>query len=642
MKLCLLFGLLLSHAVFAAPHAFDDLNAKEITEAMTVVRESKLFDMSELKFAVVRRMEPPKNLWLAGKANDFRQAYLAVFDFKNSMFSEVIVDLKQKKILNKKDLKNIKPPVFYLEYQKVAQIVRADERWQKALQARGLKPEDVWVDSWAPGLLSKDEKKPQARLIRTLTYFKGKGRNFYSRPVEGLVTTTDLTQGKVVGFWDITRAPVPQPTWELDTAFNKASDWGLKPLQWLMPRGSSVRINGQEVSWAQWKFRYSVDPLQGVQIYDVRFRDGEVDRKILYKMSLAEMFVPYGDGALNWSFRNAFDAGEYGLGKALHPLVAGADVPSTAQLIDTVIPDEAGGEPQTFKGMAIYERPNGILWKHRNAENGDTDIRSGRELVITFMTTVGNYDYGINYIFKLDGTIEVDAQLTGILLPKGTTLNTNPCEDSCLTLVEKNIIAPPHQHFFNFRMDFDIDGVANTPAEMNVVPLSVSKLNPAGNAFGVKMEMLPTEKLAVRDWNVQQARKWKVLNSQVKNSLGHPIGYELIPGEMAVPYLSPKNQMRRRAQFINHNMWFTVYHDDEMSGAAMYPTTAPEGEGLPKYIANNEGLKNKDVVMWYTFGVTHIPRPEEWPIMNTHHTGFTLVPSQFFNSNPAMKIAEGI
>jgi primary-amine oxidase len=45
-------------------------------------------------------------------------------------------------------------------------------------------------------------------------------------------------------------------------------------------------------------------------------------------------------------------------------------------------------------------------------------------------------------------------------------------------------------------------------------------------------------------------------------------------------------------------------------------------------------------VLWYTFGVTHVPRPEEWPIMNLQKTGFTLMPVNFFSENPAMKRAD--
>lgn len=619
---------------------FDDLSADEIKNVIHIIKDSGKFD-SDIRFPVIRQKEPAKALWLKGEANDHRQAYAAIFDFKKSLMTEIVVDLKSEKILSTKDLPGIKPPVLIEEYERARKLVLSNEEWKKAILSRGLKIEDVLVDVWAPGLMRAAELKPGQRLLRGVTYIKKHGKNFYSRPVEGVLATVDLSQNKVISVLDVGAKPIAPMSKEFDEASNGPIDQSLKPLISSQPNGPSYQIDGQEITWSKWKFRYSMDPLQGLQIQQVRFDDGTKERSILYKISLAEMLVPYGDPQKTWSFRNAFDVGEYGLGKTLHPLELGKDVPAIAQLLDVVLSDDLGNEPITIKGVAIYEKDGGLLWKHRNAENGDTDLRKNRQLVMTFMTTIGNYDYGINYIFNLDGTIKIDVQLTGILLAKGTEITQNPCIAGCNPLVEKLVLAPNHQHFFNFRIDFDVDGAAgNTPAEMNVEAIKSRKENPDGNGFAMINTVLATEKNAQRNLHLPTARKWKVFNRESKNSLGHPRGYALMPEESAVPYLTPDNQIRKRAQFINHHAWFTAFNDDEMSAAALFPTTAPMGEGLPKYIANDEKLDGQDVVMWYTFGVTHVPRPEEWPIMNVHHTGFTLMPVNFFSENQGMKVPE--
>ena len=622
-------------------HPFDDLSAEEIQSVVKIIQDSGQYD-KEIRYPVVKRMEPPKHQWLSGPMNDYRHAYVAIFDFKKSMMTELDVDLTAKKIVSAKDLPGIKPPVLIEEYERARVIVRADERWQKAMRDRGITDlNDVLIDMWAPGLLSKEEQAPGQRLLRAVCYKKGKARNFYSRPIEGVIVTVDLSAKKVASIWDLGKYPIANNHRELNEASNQPIDQSMKPLQITQPRGASFKIKGQEIEWFQWKFRYSMDPLQGLQILHVRHKDQAVERSVVYKMSLAEMLVPYGDGDQPWSFRNAFDVGEYGLGKTLHPLELGKDVPSNATLINVAVADDVGGPPVVMPAIALYEKSGGLLWKHRNAENGETDIRYGRKLVMTFMTTIGNYDYGINYIFNMDGTIDVDAQLTGMLLAKGTAMTQNTCKNSCRPLVEGNILAPAHQHFFSFRIDLDIDGAdKNTPAEMNVAAFPLSENNKNQNAFGLTNTVLATEKTAARDLNPPTARMWKVFNESSTNALGHPRGYGLMPQENSVPYLSPQNLIRKRAGFIDHHMWFTAYKDNETSGAALYPTTAPIGEGLPKYISNNENLENADVVMWYTFGVTHIPRPEEWPIMSVHHTGFKLVPINFFNENPSMRVPE--
>jgi primary-amine oxidase len=380
-----------------------------------------------------------------------------------------------------------------------------------------------------------------------------------------------------------------------------------------------------------------MDPLQGLTLYHVRFQDGEKQRSVLYKISLAEMLVPYSSPLKSWSFRNAFDIGEYGLGKTLHPLVKGVDVPENSLLFDTALSDDRGGETKRLGGIAAYERDTGLLWKHRDAETGESWGVRDKVLVVTFITTIGNYDYGINYVFHRDGVIAVEPYLTGILLAKGTALEKNPCVTGCQPLVEKNILAPPHQHFFNFRMDLDVDGPLNSPQEAHVRALPAGKDNPDRNAFEAVNTTLRSEKLAARDHDFQAARKWKVMNPKEKNALGHPTGYMLMPGETGFPYLSRENSIRKRAGFINHAAWFTAYRDGEQSAAADFPTTAPEGQGLPAYIADDQPLIEKDVVLWFTFGVTHVPRPEEWPVMNMHKTGFMLMPVNFFSRNPMLK-----
>lgn len=622
-------------------HPFNDLTADEIKLTVKIIQYSGQFD-KDIRYPVIKRMEPSKQLWLSGRTQDFRHAYVAIFDFKKSMMTEIDVDLNSKKVVGSKDLPGIKPPVLIEEYERARAIVRADARWQKAMRDRGIQNlEDVLIDMWAPGLLSKEEQAPGQRLLRAVCYKKGSAKNFYSRPIEGAVVTVDLSASKISNIWDLQKHPIAHQWRELNESSNSPIDRTLKALKVNQPQGPSFKINGQEIEWFQWKFRYSMDPLQGLQIYHVRHKDQNIDRSVIYKMSLAEMLVPYGDGDKTWSFRNAFDVGEYGLGKTLHPLELGKDVPNNAHLLDVAIPDDLGGAPVIIKGVAIYEKSGGILWKHRNAENGETDIRTGRKLVMTFMTTIGNYDYGINYIFNMDGTIDVDAQLTGILLAKGSDLATNDCKSQCRTLVEGNVLAPPHQHFFNFRIDLDIDEAGNnTPAEMNVAALPAGENNKDRNAFGLTNTNLTKELEAIRDLNPASARMWKVFNPMSTNALGHPRGYGLMPQENAVPYLSEQNQIRKRAGFVNHPIWFTTYKDNETSAAALYPTTAPIGEGLPKYVSNNERLDGADVVMWYTFGVTHIPRPEEWPIMSTHHTGFKLIPINFFSENPSMRVPE--
>jgi primary-amine oxidase len=205
-------------------------------------------------------------------------------------------------------------------------------------------------------------------------------------------------------------------------------------------------------------------------------------------------------------------------------------------------------------------------------------------------------------------------------------------------LVAANVMAPHHQHFFNFRLDLDVDGTANEVHEMNTRAGSAGKDNPMLNQMIMEETDLASEKRAPRRMDQQSARHWLVMNPQAQNSLGHHTSYILAPAANALPYVAPNSPVRQRAGFINNHFWATRYHPDEAYAAGAYPNQSTGGDGLPKWIADDEPLKGQDVVVWYTLGITHIPRPEEWPIMPVTHVGFRLIPGGFFSRNPALDV----
>jgi primary-amine oxidase len=255
--------------------------------------------------------------------------------------------------------------------------------------------------------------------------------------------------------------------------------------------------------------------------------------------------------------------------------------------------------------------------------------------VLSWFATVGNYDYGFNWIFHQDGTLEMDVNLTGIMQTKGVEKNGDPHAH----LVMNDVSAVHHQHFFNFRLDMDVDGAhGNSVAEMNTEAAPAGPGNEFRNAFMVKEQVLRTESEAQRLCNPSSNRYWKVFNPHVNNALGQPVGYLLVPGTNSVPFADPNSSVRRRAGFLNAHLWVTPYDPTNMNAAGPYINQSKGGEGLVKWTKANRRVEDQDVVLWYTMGITHIPRPEEWPVMNIHHLGFKLMPSGFFDRNPGLDV----
>src|SRR5207248_11006376 len=128
------------------------------------------------------------------------------------------------------------------------------------------------------------------------------------------------------------------------------------------------------------------------------------------------------------------------------------------------------------------------------------------------------------------------------------------------------------------------------------------------------------------------------VNPTSLNRLGQPVGYKLVPGATPTLLASPGSSVGRRAAFATRNLWVTPYRPDERRAAGEYPNQHPGGDGLPAWTAADRDLAGTDVVLWYTFGVTHIARPEDWPVMPVEYTGFTLAPVGFFARHPALDV----
>ena len=103
--------------------------------------------------------------------------------------------------------------------------------------------------------------------------------------------------------------------------------------------------------------------------------------------------------------------------------------------------------------------------------------------------------------------------------------------------------------------------------------------------------------------------------------------------------MDPRAPQFRRAPVIGHTVWVTRQHDDERWPCGDYPTQSTEDLGMTRWIDDDEPLENTDVVLWYVFGVHHVTRVEDWPIMPSDTVAFWLKPFGFFDRNPALDVA---
>jgi primary-amine oxidase len=391
------------------------------------------------------------------------------------------------------------------------------------------------------------------------------------------------------------------------------------------------------MSWQGWKFVIGFNAREGLTLHHVRYEDKGRERSILYRASLTEMVVPYGDPRPTQVRKNAFDVGEYGMGMCANSLRLGCDCLGHIVYRDANMCDSRGGALSIPNAICIHEEDFGILWKHTDRRIPDKpEVRRSRRLVVSSISTVENYEYGFFWYFYQDGNIQFEIKLTGILSMGTLHAGEKPKYGA---LIAPQLYAPNHQHFFNVRLDFDIDGTVNTVQQVDIesVPMSEAndESNPFGNAFYAKATSLLTERQARAQINPATARVWKIINPAVKNHVGEPVGYKFLPGDNSFPYASPNAWWRKRAGFVNYHVWVTPFDESEKYAAGDYPNQSGGGDGLIRWTEADRPVADTDVVLWYTFGHTHIPRPEDYPVMPTAYIGFLLKPVGFFDLNPA-------
>ena len=482
----------------------------------------------------------------------------------------------------------MRPALLFGESLNAILGVKAHPDWQAALRKRGIEDFDlVQIDPWPAGSFGIGHEDGR-RISRCISYLReSQTDNGYARPIEGVIAFFDNGGNEVLEVVDLGLVPLP-PERGSYLPDDLPEDVGpmrtdLKPLEIVQPEGPSFRVDGNRVEWQRWSFRVGFDPYEGLVLHTVGYHDGDRVRPVLHRASITEMVVPYGHPGPMHGWKNAFDAGEWGLGRMANSLKLGCDCLGAIHYFDAELATEQG-EPYTVENaVCMHEEDYGILWKHHDMHGGTNEVRRSRRLVVSFIATVGNYEYGFYWYLYLDGNIQLEVKLTGIVSPMAIEPGEEP---EFANVIAPGLAAPHHQHLFSARLDLDVDGPTNTVYEVEAEAVPTGPDNPWGNAFRPKTTRLVTELAAQRDVCAATSRVWKVVNPGARNRLGQPVGYKLVP-TMSTPTMlaAPDSSIGRRAGFARHNLWVTPYDATERRAAGDFPNQHAGGDGLPRWTA---------------------------------------------------------
>jgi primary-amine oxidase len=171
------------------------------------------------------------------------------------------------------------------------------------------------------------------------------------------------------------------------------------------------------------------------------------------------------------------------------------------------------------------------------------------------------------------------------------------------------------QHFFTVRLNTSVDGITNAVEEINVKGPDDSDFNPYKSAFYATSTTFKSEMEAQRDINPFTSRYWKIYNPNTHNASGQHCAFKILPGGNALPFGRHDSKVVKRAGFIKHTLWVTPFNPAEKYPAGNYAVQKEIEDGLTKWTQANRNIYNTDIVVWYTVGVTHVVRNEDWPIM---------------------------
>ena len=325
-------------------HPLEPLSAAEIAAAVTAAKAHGPLD-DAARFAAVTLVEPSKDelATFAAGGEARRRARLSIVTGPEAALIEASVDVATGEVLRWAVLEDVRPALLFEESLLAIIALHDHPDWVAALARRGITDlEKVQIDPWPTGSFGVAAEDGR-RVVRCIAYYReDPASNGYARPIEGLLARVDMARSEVLDVVDLGVVPLPPEPGSYYPEDNEPLRPALAPLHITQPDGPGFTVEGNLVRWERWSLRVSLDPHEGVVLHTVGYDDDGRTRPILHRASICEMVVPYGDPGPMHGWKNAFDAGEWGLGRMANSLTLGCDCLGEIHYLDAVTADEHG------------------------------------------------------------------------------------------------------------------------------------------------------------------------------------------------------------------------------------------------------------------------------------------------------------
>jgi len=347
------------------------------------------------------------------------------------------------------------------------------------------------------------------------------------------------------------------------------------------------------------------------------------------------MNIPYADPRDPYHRKSAFDLGDAGAGMMANNLKLGCDCLGSIYYLSGLLADDKGEPLEMPNVICIHEQDAGIGWKHTNYHTGRAIVVRQRELVVQSIITVANYEYIMAFIFNQAAEMQYEVRATGIL-------STQPIDDGVDvpfgTRVHPGVLAVHHQHIFSLRIDPHIDGSRNNRlvySEAHAMPLDDFNLH--GTGYETRQTNISVS--GGYDLAPQHNRVFQIQNSAKRNPVnGHAVGYKIMVPPFQPILAHPTSFNFRRAEFGRHSIFAVSHRDGELYAGGQYTNQSRGGTGVASWAARKDDILDKDLVLFVQFGINHIARAEDFPVMPCEIIRVGFKPVDFFDKNPALDV----
>lgn len=346
----------------------------------------------------------------------------------------------------------------------------------------------------------------------------------------------------------------------------------------IQPGGPRYKIDVREkhVSWMGFEFYMNAMQATGIALWDIKFR-GE---RVLYEIGLQEAMAHYAGNdpsSSNMVWLDTF----FGMGLNMYELVKGYDCPAYATYLPVTF-RQGDGTITRNNSICVFEyTADHAIQRHTTPNH--ISISKNSYLVVRSVSTVGNYDYTIDYLFYLDGSIEVKVRASGYIfgayhqleaMRKDLDKKSEVPSYEYGYQIQDLVVSSMHDHGLNFKADLDIAGTANTLYKVEVSPHHHKYPWDDTERSTMHLVHTPIESEIGLDWPSNSGAMYVVLNNDSTNAWGEKRGYRITSGTGmgTPPHLTIANStgLGDAANWAYHDFWVLKQHDWERRSSSEF------------------------------------------------------------------------